>query len=522
LSSKEEIQWLVRALAAVASGPNFAVSEDASKTAWAQTFIYAITAPAIPSNIRENSAETLSRVYQTDVASFGRIVLNALWAWILSFRTADKESAAVSAGPESERLLHMVLKALCPTRAVIETSGISSSDLEVLLIEMLILGRPELVPNTSWIELCLRTGTDPGNLVRAHASNCIEQLVRVNTDPVQSAVPNVNLAVFNAGAELAFVAPDAMIPRLVDQIKYDLDGTRLSKFTATDAAISRTPEGTAFVDVLSSKSKQPAFDKNTKDYDTLKWEEELRAQLAEKKGQSQKKLTPEENSKVKAQLAKESKIRQDVLEEVKRIERGAGLIRGLATGPANDVEGWINAAVNSLLSLAQAGAGLFVGDVVSRAFITCADEVSTRLGPLRPFVGIATLRAIGNTNLPSDMELEPLGELVTRILYRLRFASEQRPFDATSLAYVLPLVSLVLTKNGIEEAKGEEEGTQVLLALEFLSFHSSSCVSSHPLNLDKLVPSQLLTSSHSHRHPSSSRRGSESASIRHAEIHPAL
>ncbi|KAJ5258160.1 hypothetical protein N7524_009716 [Penicillium chrysogenum] len=491
LSSKAEVQWLVRALAAVASGPNFSSSDDASKTAWAQTFIYAITAPAIPSNIRENSAETLSRVYQTDVASFGRIVLNALWAWILSFRTADKESAAVSAGPESERLLHMVLKALCPTKAVIETSGISSSDLEVLLIEMLILGRPELIPNTSWIELCLRTGTDPGDLVRAHAANCIEQLVCVNTDPVQSAVPNVNLAVFSAGAELAFVAPDAMIPRLVDQIKYDLDGTRLSKFTATDAAISRTPEGTAFVDVLSSKSKQPAFDKNTKDYDTLKWEEELRAQLAEKKGQSQKKLTPEENSKVKAQLAKEAKIRQDVLEEVKRIERGAGLIRALATGPANDVEGWINAAVSSLLSLAQAGAGLFVGDVVSRAFITCADEVSTRLGPLRPFVGIATLRAIGNTNLPSDMELEPLGELVTRILYRLRFASEQRPFDATSLAYVLPLVSLILTKNGIEEGKGEEEGTQVLLALEFLSFHSSSFTDTRLPRVEVL--SQLLS-----------------------------
>ncbi|KAJ5866535.1 hypothetical protein N7534_001088 [Penicillium rubens] len=491
LSSKAEVQWLVRALAAVASGPNFSSSDDASKTAWAQTFIYAITAPAIPSNIRENSAETLSRVYQTDVASFGRIVLNALWAWILSFRTADKESAAVSAGPESERLLHMVLKALCPTKAVIETSGISSSDLEVLLIEMLILGRPELIPNTSWIELCLRTGTDPGDLVRAHAANCIEQLVCVNTDPVQSAVPNVNLAVFSAGAELAFVAPDAMIPRLVDQIKYDLDGTRLSKFTATDAAISRTPEGAAFVDVLSSKSKQPAFDKNTKDYDTLKWEEELRAQLAEKKGQSQKKLTPEENSKVKAQLAKEAKIRQDVLEEVKRIERGAGLIRALATGPANDVEGWINAAVSSLLSLAQAGAGLFVGDVVSRAFITCADEVSTRLGPLRPFVGIATLRAIGNTNLPSDMELEPLGELVTRILYRLRFASEQRPFDATSLAYVLPLVSLILTKNGIEEGKGEEEGTQVLLALEFLSFHSSSFTDTRLPRVEVL--SQLLS-----------------------------
>ncbi|KAG0152638.1 hypothetical protein PDIDSM_1118 [Penicillium digitatum] len=489
LSSKEEVQWLVRALAAVVSGPKFSSSEDASKSAWAQTFIYAITAPVISSNIRENSADTLSRVYLTDVASFGRIILNALWAWIFSFRTTEKESAAVSAGPEGERLLHMVLKALCPKKAVVETSGVSSSDLEGLLVEMLILCRPELIPNTSWIDLCLRT--DPGDLVRTHTGNCIEQLVRVSADPVQSAVPNINLAVWSAGAELAFVAPDAMIPRLVDQIKYDLDGTRLSKFTATDAAISRTPEGTAFVDVLSSKSKQPAFDKNTKDYDTLKWEEELCAQLAEKKGQSQKKLTPEENSKVKAQLAKEAKIRQDVVEEVKRIERGAGLIRGLATGPANDVEGWINAAVSSLLSLAQAGAGLFVGDVVSRAFITCADEVSTRLGPLRTFVGIATLRAIGNTNLPSDMELEPLGELVTRILYRLRFASEQRPFDSTSLAYVLPLISLVLTQNGIEEAKGEEEGTQVLLALEFLSFHSGSFTDTRLPRVDVLR--QLLS-----------------------------
>ena len=266
-----------------------------------------------------------------------------------------------------------------------------------------------------------------------------------------------------------------MIPRLVDQIKEDLDGARLSRFSATDAAIARTPEGTAFIDVLSSKSKQPAFDKSTKDYDTLKWEEELRAQLAEKKGQKQKKLSAEEQSKVNAQLAKEAKIREEVLQEVKRIERGAGLIRGLATGPANDAEGWINTAVNCLLSLARAGAGLFVGDVVSQAYVVCANELTSRLGSLRPFVGIATLRAIGNTNLPAEMELEHLGELVTRILYRLRFASEQRPLDTASLAYVLPLIFLVLSQNGVQEVKGEQEGEQVLLAIELLSFHSGSC-----------------------------------------------
>ncbi|KAJ5815237.1 hypothetical protein N7474_007014 [Penicillium riverlandense] len=472
LASQAEVEWFVRTLAAVTSGSKFSSAEDPAKVAWAQSFIYAITSPSMPTSFRNRAVETLSEVHSKDVASIGSVIIHGLWAWILSFRTAEKESAAVSAGPGSAHLLHQVLKAICPSAR--DGSENASSKLKNQLLDILVLSRPELIPNSSWIALCLRTGTDPGNLVRLHPTECIEQLVRVNADPIQSTVPRVDLAVWSAASDLAFVAPDVMVPRLVDQIRDDLDATRLSKFTAVDAAIARTPEGTAFVDVLSSKSKQPTFDKNTKDYDTLKWEEELRAQLAEKKGQKQKKLTADEQSKVNAQLAKETKIRQEVLQEVKRIERGAGLIRGLATGPANDAEGWINAAVTCLLGLARAGAGLFVGDVVSRAFIVCAERLTPRLGTLRPFVGVATLRAIGNTNLPPGMESENLGELVTRILYRLRFASEQRPLDTASLAYVLPLIFLVIGQNGIEEVKGEEEGEQVLLAIEFMSFHSGS------------------------------------------------
>ncbi|OOQ88832.1 60S ribosomal protein L19 [Penicillium brasilianum] len=474
VTSPLEMQWLVRALAAVTSGSKFVGAENTARAAWAQSFIYTITGPAMATSYRESAVESLSTVYVKDVVSIGPIVISALWSWIYSFRTAEKESAAVSAGPGSERLLHLVLKALCPSSKAREESRIAASDIESQLINVLVLGRPEMIPNCSWIDLCLRSGVDPGNLVRAHPAECIEQLVRVNADPVQSIVPNVNVAVWSAAGDLAFVAPDVMVPRIVDQIKEDLDGARLSKFTATDAAIARTPDGTAFIDVLSSKSKQPAFDKNTKDYDTLKWEEELRAQLAEKKGQKQKKLSAEEQSKVNAQLAKEAKIRQEVLQEVKRIERGAGLVRGLATGPANDAEGWINEAVSCLLSLARAGAGLFVGDVVSQAYIACSNELSSRLGNTRPFVGVATLRAIGRTNLPAEMESEHLGQLVTRILYRLRFASEQRPLDIPSLAYILPLIFLIMGQNGIDEVKGDQEGEQVLLAVEFLSFHTSS------------------------------------------------
>ncbi|GKZ36456.1 translational activator of GCN4 [Aspergillus brasiliensis] len=474
LTTQTEIQWAVRALAAVTTGLKFGKAEDSAKTAWAQAFIYNIAAPGLHTSFRDGASRTLSEIHMKDVAGMGRTVTNALWSWILSFRTGEKESASVSAGPESERFLHLVVKALCPPASSVQGVDNVTASLKDQLVEMLVLCRPQLIPNASWISSCLRAGIDPGNLVREFPEKCMEQLTRLHEDPVQSQIPQIDAAIWSAAGELAFVAPDAMVPRLVGQIQDDLDTSRLSKFTATDVAIARTPEGTMFVDVLSTKSKQSSFDKNTKDYDILKWEEELRSQLADKKGQKQKKLTVEEQSKVKAQLAKESKIREEVLQVIKKIERGCGIIQGLADGPAIDADGWINPAVSSLLALTEAGAGLYAGDVVSKAYVKCAEKLSSRLGPLRPFVGIATLRAIGKSYLPPEMEAEALGQLVTRILYRLRFASEQRTFESTSLAYVLPLIILVLSKNGIDEQRGDEEGEQVLLALEVLSFHSGS------------------------------------------------
>jgi hypothetical protein len=188
-----------------------------------------------------------------------------------------------------------------------------------------------------------------------------------------------------------------MIPRLVKRIEDDLQVNRISKFSPTDAAIARTPEGTTFIDVLSTKSKQPLSDKNIKDYDTLKWEEELRAQVAQKKGQPKKKLTADEQTKVNAQLAKETAIREDVHREGEIIRRGAGIIKALAKGPPSDAEGWINPSVRVLTALARNGAGLFVGDAIGSAFIACADRMSTRLDTMRPFIGAATLRALGES-----------------------------------------------------------------------------------------------------------------------------
>jgi hypothetical protein len=66
-------------------------------------------------------------------------------------------------------------------------------------------------------------------------------------------------------------------------------------------------------------------------------------------------------------------------------------------------------------------------------------------------------------------------DLVTRVLYRLRFLSEQRPLDAVSLAYCFPLLFLVLEKGGIGKSAAEEADEQLILAIEVLTFHTNSC-----------------------------------------------
>jgi hypothetical protein len=275
-----------------------------------------------------------------------------------------------------------------------------------------------------------------------------------------------------------------MTSRIVQLIEQDLDSAQLASVGPTEAAIFRTEEGTAFVDVLASKSQSYVPNKNTKDYDTLKWEEELRVQLAQKKGQ-QKKLTLEESSKANAQLKKESGIRLSIRYLEAKLLRGIGIIKSLATGPPTEARLWIGPAVKALVDVISAGAGLITGNAAPEAYISCSETVSSRIGVLRPFIGIATLRALDVPHLPAHLLQEPLGALITRVLYRLRFSGEQRPFDTVSLTYILPLVFVVLRNGGFGEADDAE--AQIVLALEFISFHTNA-------SCDVLVPrSEILS-----------------------------
>ncbi|KAF5970609.1 translational activator GCN1 [Fusarium coicis] len=481
VSADEDLKWFSRALKSIFQGLDKEADSQVA-LAWSEAIIHLVAAQSVPATVQQETSKTLSSLYVRSPKLVSGFIIAGLWDYLKHSGSPDKEP---SSGAHN---LIQVVKAICLTPNDIEKSGetISTEDLETQANNLLVLARPELIPRANWIDLCLRMELDPGNLVKKYQDELVTEIENQTSfsQKVRMActrygnlanqcrqVDAIKKAAYNAAADLAFVAPETIIPRLLETLSRDLNAEQLHDIGPVEAAIFRTPEGTVFVDVLAKKSQQ-VLDKNKKDYDILKWEEELRSQLEKKKGQ-QKKLTPEDNAKVNAQLKKESLIRQSITEIEARLLRGIGIIRSLATGPPTDAAQWLGTAVSLLIGIMDAGATMVTGDAAPLAYITCAEKVTERLGSMRPFVGIAALRLRG-VSLAENYQEEAVEDLVTRVLYRLRFASEQRPFDSVSLIYALPLVLELLRKGGVGDSPDDADA-QLVLAIEFLSYHTDVC-----------------------------------------------
>ncbi|KAI0142174.1 armadillo-type protein [Pestalotiopsis sp. NC0098] len=465
LTTEDDLQWFLCALAA--SVVDLPASTPVVRSAWSQAFVYLSSSPTVPSHIRKEACGTLSKLYAKNPTIIAEAVIAGIWQWVVSIENADKDSIASSAKFDKTHL-HVTLRSICLNKEELTRMGVEQ-DLELLerqMCSLLVLSRPDLIPRSSWIDTVLRVGLDPGSLALRHEQDLLEEIIQRTTF---DQVALVKTAACKAAADLAFVSPEVMTPKVIEMIRRDLDTKDLADVGPVEAAIFRTAEGTAFIDVLA-KNSQTLPNKNTKDYDTLKWEEELRSQLAAKKG-TQKKLSADDQAKVNAQLKKESEIRKSIQQVESRLIRGVGIIQGLLAGPPTEAKLWMGPSVDALLKVMEAGACLITGDLAPTAYLACADKVSNRLGPIRPFIGVATLRALGVTGLPDNLLEEGLEDLVTRVLYKLRFASEQRPFDSISVVYILSLIFLVLREGGFAAA-ADERDAQVVLAIEFITFHT--------------------------------------------------
>ncbi|KAI5921018.1 armadillo-type protein [Camillea tinctor] len=466
LGTEDDLRWFLRSLVAIST--DVPKAPTSVQITWSQAFIYIVSSTVTSPKVRKEAQETMSRLYVHSPQFISSVMTDGLWRWIESADSADKDSVAASVKFDTSNL-HLVLRAICLSVEDFNKHHTQRNEnvLEAQMCSLLVIARNDLIPRVSWIELCLKVRLDPGTLTQKFGDDLIQQVIS-KTDFNQKS-NKIKTAACNAAADLAFVAPETMTPKIIDLIRSDLATAEVKEIGPVEAAIFRTPEGTAFVDVLAKKS-QTVPNKNTKDYDTLKWEEEVRSQLAQKKG-LQKKLTADEQAKVNAQLKKESEIRQSIRQVEARLIRGIGIIRSLASGLPTEENFWIGPSITALLEVMEAGACLITGDAAPLVYLACSSKVAARLGGIRPFIGVATLRALGITSLPGNMIEEPLEELVTRVLYRLHFAGEQRPFDAVSVIYMLSLVFVILRKGGIGTT-ADEKDAQLVLAMEFLTFHT--------------------------------------------------
>ena len=410
ISVKEEISWMTRALEACSNYLPGVIPASAVNIAWAHAFIYLIAAADVSAEIQKESQNALRNSYIKNPLTIADSIIHGLWAWHRNLASMEKDTAVALAKTGGTKL-HLIVHSICipNTKAISSVPNIEEHIIQNQLVDMLVLCRPEILPRVAWIEICLRMGQDPGVLVKSKAIRCLEKVdsfLSIN-DP-DSALASVELAAYNTAADLAFVAPNTITPLLVSKIRNDLSADALYSYGPTEIAISRASEETPFVDVLNKKARNFVVDKNSPDYDTMKWEDEVRAQVAKKRGQ-EKKLTPDEKAKVNAQLSKEATIRKEVKFLERRLKRGIGFINALITGPPTESHMWMSRSLKSLLDVIIAGAGRIVGDAANAVYIACASVVSPRLGPLRQFIGIATLRSIGFSDLPDHLKQEPLG-----------------------------------------------------------------------------------------------------------------
>lgn len=469
VSTEEELAWLLRALISII--PVLSTDSDQPQIAWSEAVLYLLGAPDVPVQTRQATRAALADLYTSSPSLIGRLIVSGIWHHLQSSSAPEQDTTTVRISTRASKL-HEAVQCICLPKETWTKMGLDfpESVLKDQLTSMLLLCRPALIPKVDWVDSVLKVGIDPGNLVRERLEECMSLIkTQFNQSWDASFLQTVRSAACGAAAQLAFVAPDEVLPLLVDQLDEDLNPGTLQGLGRTERMIADSAPDVAFVDILNTKSQSVVNNKNAKEYETLKWEAELRAQVAQKKG-TQRKVTADEKVKIEEQLAKEASIRSKVKGVQSTLSRGSGILHSLATGPPTPTMRWINQGLRALLGAIQAGADLFTNGATSSAFLALSSLCSARLGSIRKFIGAAVLRGSGHSILPPEYEEENLGDLATRVLYRLRFAAEQRPFDDVTVSYALPLLFQVLNNGALGSSESEDADAQVLLALEFLSF----------------------------------------------------
>ncbi|KAJ6493600.1 armadillo-type protein [Mycena vitilis] len=349
-------------------------------------------------------------------------------------------------------------------------AGVGSS--EETVAEVVVLAHHRLANSPgrqTWIDVCQKAEKDPREVVVRRLDRVIELILAGAAGDSKTGLPD---AAYSALTTLVFVAPDVVLPRVVEQLRVDIDPSVLNALTEEELGMWRMPEGSTFIDVLTpAKGDAKAIHKG-KDFEMARWEAEVRTAVeSKKKAASGAALTKAQQASLHAQLAREAVVRQRVDGVKAQLLRGLAFVRSLVAAGVPEFHMYISSVAGLLLDGALGRGALLVGAVAFETYLDLAKCCSERLDSFRTWVGIATLRSLNVTTVPEELTAEPLHSLVIRVLHRLRSLSEQAPFDSATFSYAFPLLAQVLTLGGIDPEDEEEALEQVALGLDIIKFH---------------------------------------------------
>ncbi|KAF9102803.1 translational activator of GCN4 [Mortierella sp. GBA35] len=486
LTTAEEGVWFVHALEALMAEKD--ASEEA-KMAIGTGFIYSAAASPY-ADARKEAFHALQRCAKNDVNNVGTIIRESLLRWVSLLETPVKDSTPLLAASSISTDPHIAAYRLSEILSAITTYNPDGNQevMAKVATELIVLSHHEAIASPTkkydWMSMVQRARLDPGRLVSDYQDR-VEQLV-MDAASLDSTSPLMYKAAMATISSLVFIAPSTMIPTFIGHVEEDLDSKLLDKIGEQEIGIWKHPEGELFIDVLKGMKKQGGADRSRPAFDEQKFNRDVRKALSAKKttstaaASSSPKLTRDEQASVDAQLAKESNIRKSVQNTYVHLMRGLATIRALVDGNADELTARLVELVRLLLNGVVKRGGPLVGSVAVDTYLTLGRCTSERLDSIRVPLALATLRSLDVKEVPENWTEEPLEDLVSRVLYRLRFVTEKQALLPSSFAYCFPLIHNILQNGGIvspdkSSADAREVSQeQVQIAVDVVSYHCLS------------------------------------------------
>ncbi|KAI1317575.1 translational activator of GCN4 [Mortierella claussenii] len=488
LTTAEEGVWFVHALEALIAEKD---TDEEAKLAIGTGFIYSAAASPY-ADARKEAFHALQRSAKRDPKKVGTIIRESLLRWVSLLETPVRDSTPALAASTISVDPHISTYRLAEILSAITTynEGTDQAVMAQVATELIVLTHHEAIASPSkkydWMSMVQRARLDPGRLVSDYQDR-IEELV-LEAASLETTSPQMYKAAMSTISSLVFIAPSSMIPIFISHTEKDLDAKLLDNIGEQEIGIWKHPEGELFVDVLKGMKKQGGADRSRLAFDEQKFNRDVKKALnsSQKKAptgsaaSTTPKLSRDEQASVDAQLAKESKIRKSVQNTHNHLMRGLATIRALIDGNAEELTARLVELVRLLLNGVVKRGGPLVGPVAVDTYLYLGRCVSDRLDAIRAPLALATLRSLDVKEVPANWQEEPLEDLVSRVLYRLRFVTEKQPLLPSSFAYCFPLIHNILQNGGIvspdkssADAK-EVSQEQVQIAVDVVSFHALS------------------------------------------------